>query len=294
MKTLTLCLTGALLVGTTVGLKTSHAKSVHSGFTRLSNAQCKLTPIPFDAVHHHQSASPRLKLWQSTSGNWSGYGVPLEGSGVSDAFSQVSGTWTVPTVTGTGRTTTYSSAWVGIDGYSSSTVEQLGTEHDWSSGKQKNYAWFEMYPAGSYLITGFPVNVGDSISAQVLYVGQTTVQTGAGKHKGTSLQSVFQLSITNNTQGVYYVVPSSYTTTGSAEFSSAEWIVEAPSTGKILPLANYSPIYFSNCYATGALRGSGSITNWPYDPLTMVDPSGGTSTPSALSADGTAFSTTYK
>lgn len=292
MRTLTLFLTGTLLAGATVEFKTVHAKPVHSDTARVSSASYGLKPIPFSAVHHHQSAAPRLRLWESTSGNWSGYGVPLEGSNTSDTFSDVKGTWIVPNVTGSGRTTTYSSVWVGIDGYTSGTVEQIGTEQDWSSGKQRNYVWFEMYPAGSYQITGFPINPGDSISAEVVYLGQQTVQTGIGRHKGTALESVFQLTITNNTQNASYTVPTSYTMTSSAERSSAEWIVEAPSSGKILPLANFGTINLSGCYATG-LDGTGPINAWIPDPLTMVDPSGGMATPSLLSPDGTAFSVKY-
>jgi hypothetical protein len=295
MKTLTLFLATTLLVGATVELKSSHAKLIHPNTPRPSQASYGLKSIPFNAVHHGQTAAPRLKLWQSTSGNWSGYGVPLEKSGVSDTFSEASGTWNVPTVTGTGRTTTYSSCWVGIDGYSSRSVEQIGTEQDWSNGKQKNYVWFEMYPAGSYQITGFPIKPGDSISAQVLYLGQFTVQTGVGRHKGTALQDVFQLTIVNNTQGASYTVPTSYTTTSPVDRSSAEWIVEAPASGKILPLANFSPVNFSDCFATGQVNGSGSINNWPADPLTMMDPTGGgEADPSALSSDGTAFSVTHQ
>ena len=132
------------------------------------------------------------------------------------------------------------------------------------------------------------------MSAQVVYVGQTTVLTGFGRRRTPVVQDVYQLSITNNTTGVYFVVPTSYTTVAPAERSSAEWIVEAPSSGKILPLANFGTVNFSACNATGLIYGSGSITNWPADPLTMVDPSGGTATPSKLSADGTAFSVTFK
>lgn len=292
MKTLTLCLTAGLLAGALVELKTGHVKPVQANTTQLSQPAYTLTPIPFSAIHHQQAAAPRLKLSQSTSGNWSGYAVPLEGSGDSDTFSQVSGTWNVPTVTGTGRTTTYSSCWVGIDGYSSGSVEQIGTEQDWSSGKQKNYAWFEMYPAGGYQITGFVVNPGDSISAQVVYLGQTTVTTGVGRHKGTALQDVYQLTIINNTRNIAYTVPTSYTTISPADRSSAEWILEAPSSGKILPLANFSPVNFSQCNATGVSR-AGSISNWAYDPLIMMDPSGGEADPSALSDDGSAFSVTH-
>src|SRR5690348_725408 len=259
MKPLTLCLAAALVVGATVELKTSHARSVASHSTRVSSANYTLTPIPFGAVHHGHTAAPRLRFWESTSGNWSGYGVPLEGT-VSDTFSQVSGTWTVPGVTGPlGRGTTYSSVWVGIDGYSSGTVEQIGTEQDWVNGKPRNYVWFEMYPNAAYQITGFPINAGDSISAQVVYVGETTVQTGVGRHKSTSRQSVFQLTIVNNTQGRSYTVPTSYATIPTPSRSSAEWIIEAPSSGKILPLANYGTVNFSECFATG-LTSAGSIS----------------------------------
>jgi hypothetical protein len=120
------------------------------------------------------------------------------------------------------------------------------------------------------------------------------VQTGNGRHKSAMEESVFQLTITNNTQGGSYTVPTSYTTTASANRSSAEWIVEAPSSRKILPLANFGTVNFSDCYATGLSGIPGSISAWPPDALTMLDPSGGESDPSALSSDGTAFSATYK
>jgi len=293
MKTLSLFLAVALLTGTTVQLKTGRTGLAQSSAKLSSHVGYGLKPIPFSAVHHEQSALPRLRLWESTSGNWSGYAVPRDGT-AGDTFSQVSGTWTVPTVTGSGRSTTYSSVWVGIDGYSSGSVEQIGTEQDWSSGRQQNYVWFEMYPSGAYQITGFPANPGDSISAQVAYVGQTTVQTGPGRHKTTQVQSVFQLTIINNSQNVSYTVPASYTTTASAARSSAEWIVEAPSSRTILPLANFGTVYFTECSATGLSGIPGSISAWTPDPLTMLDPSGGESDPSPLSPDGTAFSATYK
>src|SRR5690349_16075681 len=136
MKTLTFSVAATLLVGTIVELKTGHSKPVQSTTGRASQPVYTLKPISFGAVHHQHSASPRLRLWESTSSNWSGYAVPLEGGGVSDTFSDVQGTWTVPTVTGSGRSTAYSSAWVGIDGYNTGTVEQIGTEQDWSGGKQ--------------------------------------------------------------------------------------------------------------------------------------------------------------
>ena len=45
----------------------------------------------------------------------------------------------------------YSSFWVGIDGYSSSSVEQLGTDSDCAGNTPDYYAWWEMYPAGTQI-----------------------------------------------------------------------------------------------------------------------------------------------
>ena len=83
----------------------------------------------------------------TTSSNWSGDVAETSLSNPqSDSVSAVSGTWTVPTATGTG--TEYSSVWVGIDGYNSSSVEQLGTDSDVVNGVAQYYVWYEMYPQG--------------------------------------------------------------------------------------------------------------------------------------------------
>jgi hypothetical protein len=292
MKTLSCFLIAAAVAGAAGTLRTNQTPSVQANASRPSQAGYVIEQIPVSAVHHQQANAPRLRLWDTTSGNWSGYAVPLEGSGVSDTFSEVEGTWTVPTVTGAKRSTSYSSVWVGLDGYTDGTVEQIGTEHDWTAKGQQNYVWFEMYPSAAYKISNFPANPGDSISAQVKYVGQGTVQVS---RRQSVTGSIFQLTIINNTRGVSYTVPSSYTTVATAGQSSAEWIVEAPSSaGGILPLANFGTVNFSGCQATGLL-GTGSITSlWPSDPLTMINPNGGSSVPVYLSPEGTAFTVSYQ
>jgi hypothetical protein len=60
-------------------------------------------------------------LSQVESTNWAGYADT--GSG----FSKVSANWTEPTGVSSGSTTSLAAFWVGIDGYSSDTVEQDGT-----------------------------------------------------------------------------------------------------------------------------------------------------------------------
>src|SRR4051794_23888855 len=91
--------------------------------------------------------------------NWSGYAV----TAAPGAVTAVSASWVVPTFTATSASG-YESSWVGIDGYNSNSVEQIGTESDYSNGLASYYAWYEMYPNPSVKI---PVKIhgGDKISA---------------------------------------------------------------------------------------------------------------------------------
>ncbi len=110
--------------------------------------------------------APGLK--ESSALNWSGYAVETSlTSPQSNAVTDVKSTWSVPTVTGT-SSAAYSSVWVGIDGYSDSTVEQIGTEQDWTGRSGSYYAWYEMYPTG--MVSIGRVYPGDAISAEVSYL----------------------------------------------------------------------------------------------------------------------------
>src|SRR5262249_9251961 len=96
--------------------------------------------------------------------NWSGYAVST-GAG---AVSEVAGSWVVPAVSSS--VSGYSSAWVGIDGWGSSTVEQIGTDSDYVNGQAAYYAWYEMYPAAPVNLS-LTINPGDTMSASVSYTG---------------------------------------------------------------------------------------------------------------------------
>jgi hypothetical protein len=214
-----------------------------------------------------------LSVVTAVSTNWSGYAIPTS----SGAVSAVSGSWVVPTVTGT--STAYSSVWVGIDGFSSSTVEQIGTEQDVSGGKATYYAWYEMYPKGMVPITSVSIKPGDVVSASVSYAS------------GNS----FNLTITDQTTG------KSFTTTqtvNGAQRSSAEWIVEAPSSGfGVLPLANFGTASITSAQATLSAKTSpltASFATSVYQ-LNMVSRSGAPEdTTSALDPTaGTVFTDTY-
>jgi hypothetical protein len=182
----------------------------------------------------------------SYSYNWAGYAVPTTAGAVTD----VTGSWMVPTVTGT--STAYSVIWVGIDGYSSNTVEQIGTEQDIIVTRTRHgtiatarySAWYEMYPKSMVSIP-LTISPGDSITAEVNSAG-----------------SLFSLTLTDNTTGKTFTTNQ---TASSAKRSSAEWIVEAPSSWRtVLPLANFGVVDLTEAQAaigSEALSYANSYSN---------------------------------
>jgi hypothetical protein len=202
------------------------------------------------------------RITNSTSTNWSGYAV------TGSRFTSVSASWTQPTAKCSG--TAYSSFWVGLDGDTSNTVEQTGTDADCSGSTPQYYAWYEMYPK-------FPVNLrgtvrpGDHLSASV-----TT--DGSGR---------FTLTITDSTQGWTNTTNARLK---SAKLASAEVIAEAPSSsGGVLPLANFGTVSFSGAKANGSLLTSST----PHlDPITMQSGSTVKAQPSSISNG--AFSVAWK
>lgn len=216
---------------------------------------------------------PRIKFKNGTSINWSGYAALTSlSSPQSNAVSDVKGSWTIPTVTGTSNT--WSSTWIGIDGYSDGTVEQIGTEQDWYNGAPVYRVWYEMYPKMPKAIS-IAVKPGDIISAEVRYLSSRR----------------FALSIANLTTGKSYGT----TQKTSAKRQSAEWIVEAPWSGSTLPLANFGTETFTGASAVlNGHQGSISDPSWKNDPITMTTSSGSVkASPSALSTDGTSFNDTW-
>src|SRR5690349_8433651 len=139
---------------------------------RLATTRIRVLERRHDKNRIHQR---RDQGWDSY--NWSGYAV----TGTNGSATDVKGSWVVPSVSCS--STGYSSFWVGIDGFSSNTVEQIGTDSDCVSvrGRQTAtyYAWFEFYPGPSYEIV-FPrgVHPGDTITAEVKYLGQAS----SGRH----------------------------------------------------------------------------------------------------------------
>lgn len=229
---------------------------------------------------HIPGPRTRVPVGMVTSTNWSGYAAANSlTSPKTNSVSAVYGTWIVPALKST-PDNTYCSLWVGIDGYSSSTVEQIGTEHDWNNGAQQDYAWFEMYPGGSYLINGFPLTPGDVIAASVVYAGNY----------------VFVMKLYNDTQQVVVTIPTQYTRSTAARRSSAEWIVEAPYENGILPLSDFVTAYLWGCSATiNNVTAPIGNSSWQHVGLEMVTTGGAPKAiPSALLQDKGSFFVTWE
>jgi hypothetical protein len=210
---------------------------------------------------------PSIGVRHSTSSNWAGYAA----YGSAGRFSSATATWVQPSVNCTSQNS-YSAYWVGLDGYNTTTVEQLGTEADCANGTPIYSAWFEMYPHVSYNINNVSVSPGDSYTASVVY-------TDSGSFVLTLKD------ISDPTRG-------SFTTNQklrSAKRASAEVIVEAPWSGGVLPLANFGTADFTGVNANGSPMGTFSAL----DPMTMDDRYGMVATPSSLTSRGTAFSVTW-
>ena len=215
-----------------------------------------------------------------SSTNWSGFAVAA-----TSQFTQATGSWVQPTATckGLGLGHTYASFWVGLDGYSSSSVEQLGTDSDCgSSNSPSYYAWYEMYPAASVSLSSAadPVKPGDTLTATV-------------SRSGTS----YTLSLKSSEGWTF-----STTKTGTDANASAEWIAESPSICTFFAcrnasLTNFGSVTFSGSDAAdgGTLLPVSSFTtnNGPHD-ITMTTATGTTrAKPSSLSATGDGFTDTW-
>ena len=101
------------------------------------------------------------------SDNWSGYAV------TGGTFTTATASWTQNAGTCTsGDGETDMSPWVGLDGYSSSTVEQTGTSVDCDGSTPDYYAWYEMYPANVITINK-TVKAGDKFTGTVTHTTGT-------------------------------------------------------------------------------------------------------------------------
>lgn len=193
-------------------------------------------------LHASSSFGSSATTWSSS--NWSGYAE-------TGKFTGVSGTWTVPAVSAT-TSASYSSAWIGVDGFNDSNLIQTGTEEDYYSGAAHYDAWWEILPASETEIspTAYPVAPGDRMSASIW---ETSATSGGGRRHSSG--HVWDIKISDTTKGWSFSTSQSYSGAGS----SAEWIMEAPEVGgKIATLAHYT---VSPPAGTGDFDNAGVLTS---------------------------------
>ena len=197
--------------------------------------------------------------WSSS--NWSGYAIT--GSG----YNSITGAWNVPSVSRTTKAT-YSSSWIGIDGFNNSNLIQTGTESDWYSGSAHYYAWWEILPAAETRIS-MSVSPGDHMTASITH--------GSG--------STWTITISDTSNGGHFTINQSY----SGPQTSAEWIQEAPSIGgRVAKVAHFSLTTFD----PGTVNG-GSPHLVAADGGALVQGGSQVATPSNPDSDGDGFAVAY-
>jgi hypothetical protein len=185
---------------------------------------------------------------ESASLNWSGFADTPVATSPSQSVSSVSAQWTVPRVScinGQYRNQdVFLAQWVGLDGYNSNTVEQLGTATQCYQGVEYYYDWYEMFPNGT--VEEGPaqcisnnqncIEPGDRIQASV-------ISTPDGANNS------YALKLTDfSNQQESFDIPSVTCPAATCVNSSAEWIVERPAFAvagfQILPQADYGQTAF--------------------------------------------------
>jgi hypothetical protein len=197
--------------------------------------------------------------------NWSGYAA----TGANGAFSSVSASWKEPTATCSSRSAQYASFWVGLDGFSSDSVEQTGTDSDCSGRSPDYYGWYEMFPADPVNFSN-KVSPGDSFTASVTFSGTETYTLVL-----KDVTKGWTQTITKNQSGL--------------DRSSAEVITEAPSSESgVLPLANFGTVSYSASTANGTSLAAQSPTE-----IIMIDNSNRDKDSTSAIGSGGAFSNTW-
>jgi len=221
------------------------------GAVAVATAALAFAPSALAAPRH----APNHKINHSTSTNWSGYDV------TGGTYTRVSASWTQPAVNCSVTPTGWSSFWVGLDGDTSNTVEQTGTEADCSNGRAVYSGWYEMYPKFPVTYSN-PVAAGDHFTASV----------------STDGRGSFTLTLSDTSKGWTQTAVSRLK---HAKLASAEVIAEAPSSsGGVLPLADFGSVGFSAATVNGATLTSSTPG---LDPITMASGSTVKAKPSNLS-----------
>jgi hypothetical protein len=207
--------------------------------------------------------------------NWSGY---ADIASTAQTFTKVSGAWTAPSVTCSAEDQVTSN-WVGLDGFNSNSVEQLGTVGWCYRGTPIYYTWYEMFPAAPVQVST-ALKPGDKISASVTRTGTS-----------------YALKLTDATTAGNNISVTKTCALTKCKDTSAEWISERPAfnTTGTVPQAHYNAFKITSGAQTSS-GTAGTIGSGPgVNAITMIDSTQAynLNTVSGLTG-GNSFSTTWK
>jgi Peptidase A4 family len=220
-------------------------------------------------------ASSNGTLTSLQSANWSGYGDGE--TSTSTTVSQVSGNWTIPQVRCLPHPYQNQDAfladWVGIDGLTNGTVEQLGTATQCFEDVEYYYVWYEMYPAGT-VEEGTTACINDNVNCPR---PGDRVSASVTVTPGSSGENNYTLTLTDHTRPQESFSTSQQCAATTCLDSSAEWIVERPAVlppfgVQILPLADFGRSFFNSGHVvSGGVRTSIGKFAGDVDDITMTD-----------------------
>src|SRR4051794_19795277 len=220
------------------------------------------------------------------SSNWAGYAADGK------HFGRIAASWTVHRGTCSSGVAASEVTWVGIGGNrdDAKSLEQAGTALDCTPSGARYSAWYELVPRPLRTVS-MRARPGDRITASVTVRGHDV-----------------RVAIRNRTTGRSTI---RFRRMSSPDTSSAEWIVEAPSSCVVggscqtVPLADFGSVSFAHASAITRHGHRGAIADsaWTTTPIELIAgaPSGGGgvsdqsagATPGALRRGGSAFTVRY-
>jgi hypothetical protein len=266
---------GLVLMGTTGTASATHTPA--NSHTALRMAVQRLL-VHWQPTNH---AIGHINLKHVGSTNWSGY------ADTGRRFSKVTARWTEPKITHCSASgpLTLAAFWVGIDGFSSRSVEQGGTLTVCGNGIPPTYfTWWEMFPSNGIQLVDDTVKPGDQISASVVRSGTT-----------------YTIKVIDPTApGNSFVTAQACQVSGGCKNSSAEWIGERATLTingkqKLSRLPNFGTWTVTSATVMAGAK-PGTIKTFPDDEITMFNKLGGhvLAKPSALDSTGNSFKDVWK
>ena len=228
-----------------------------------------MIPVRMPAAMGLRGAAGPIKTIEAT--NWAGYAVLKRHV----SYISVTATFFVPFMNCKafpGTPVSFSAHWVGLDGFSSKTVEQDGFSADCNGTKPEYGAWYEIFPHPEVPVA-MKIYPGNSITATVFYDART------GK---------YEMIVRDNTNGHQFTV---WRRCGGSSClrNSAEVISEAPFVnGAQAQLADYQAASFQNVFFIDSAGKIGGVRapNWNAFKIIQASPHAVLAVPTGLGGSG--------